>query len=68
MATTAVRPSPAIDSDLCQLCSRCRVVTSCKWQAVIRFDREETPVIDMARCQRCLICVARCDHEAVVLV
>jgi len=68
MAATASRPSPVIDAALCQLCSRCRVVTSCRWQAIIRFDRDETPVIDMARCQRCLVCVARCDYEAVILI
>lgn len=68
MAASVTRPSPIIDPTLCRVCSRCRVAKSCKWQAVIRFDRDETPVIDMALCQRCLVCVAQCEHKAVLLI
>ncbi len=68
MAPVTFRPNLAVDPDLCQLCSRCRVLASCRWQAVLRIDREDPPVIDMARCQRCMVCVARCEFEAVVLI
>lgn len=55
-----------IDSDLCHLCGRCLVASVCRGMAVIRFDREEPPVIDMARCRHCLICLDKCPFGAVV--
>ena len=65
MSAANGRPLPVIDADLCRLCARCRPLSTCKWQAIIRFDRDETPVIDASRCQRCLVCVDRCEYEAV---
>ncbi|HSN78229.1 MAG TPA: 4Fe-4S binding protein [Anaerolineae bacterium] len=58
---------PVIDPDACQLCPRCQVVRACRWQAVIRFDRDEPPVIDAGRCTLCWACVDVCEVGAVVV-
>jgi formate hydrogenlyase subunit 6/NADH:ubiquinone oxidoreductase subunit I len=41
---------------------------ACRWQAVIRFDRDEPPVIDVGRCTLCWACVEVCESGAVVVV
>ena len=66
MSSNGTRPLPIIDADLCRMCIRCRPLSACKWQAIIRFDRDEAPVIDASRCQRCLVCLDRCEYDAVL--
>ncbi len=56
---------PVIDPDLCQHCARCLVQRACRWQAIIRFDRDEPPVIDAGRCTLCWACVEVCESGAV---
>jgi formate hydrogenlyase subunit 6/NADH:ubiquinone oxidoreductase subunit I len=40
---------------------------ACRWQAVIRIDRDEPPVIDVGRCTLCWACVDVCEFGAVVV-
>ena len=55
-----------VDADLCRLCARCLVQRGCRGMAIIRFDRDEPPVIDPARCAHCLICLDKCPFGAVI--
>lgn len=55
---------PSIDPDACRLCARCEVARACRRMAVIRFDRDEPPVIDVARCTLCLACLEKCPFGA----
>jgi Fe-S-cluster-containing hydrogenase component 2 len=54
--------------DACRLCARCLAQRACRWQAVIRFDRDEPPVIDVGRCTACWACVDVCEFGAVVVI
>ncbi|NOZ71848.1 MAG: 4Fe-4S dicluster domain-containing protein [Chloroflexi bacterium] len=54
-----------IDDSLCRLCRRCLVMKACRYMAVIRFDRQEAPVIDVGRCTKCGACLHSCPFEAV---
>ena len=61
------KPVPRIDEELCQACRRCPVISACRGRAVLRFERDEPPVIDAARCDGCYACIPACPYEAVVL-
>lgn len=66
MALNSVTKHLTIDTDLCHLCGRCAVMRNCRAMAVVWFDRDEPPVIDLARCQHCLACMDKCPFGAVV--
>ncbi len=55
-----------IDEQRCQACRRCEVLRACRGMAVLRFERDEPPVIDVSRCKTCLVCVDHCPYAAVV--
>lgn len=55
-----------IDEAACLLCSRCLAQRACKGMAIIRFDREEAPVVDVARCRLCWACLPHCPAQAVI--
>ncbi len=57
-----------VQEDICQNCRKCLVQRGCKYMAVLRFDRDEPPYIDMARCTLCGACLQICPFGAVVLV
>ncbi|MCB9130974.1 MAG: 4Fe-4S binding protein [Anaerolineales bacterium] len=39
---------------------------SCRGMAVLRFDRDEPPVIDVSRCMNCQVCMGMCPFGAVI--
>ncbi|HRX02941.1 MAG: 4Fe-4S binding protein [Anaerolineae bacterium] len=66
MTQTANDRHLAIDDQLCQMCARCLVMRSCRGMAVLRFDRDEPPVIDVSRCMNCQVCMGMCPFGAVI--
>jgi MinD superfamily P-loop ATPase len=64
MAYPAPDHYPSLDPHACQLCARCEVARACRRMAVIRFDRDEPPVIDVARCTLCFACAGCCAFDA----
>jgi MinD superfamily P-loop ATPase len=57
---------PTIDYERCQACGKCVAAQHCRFKAFVRFDREEPPYIDVARCGGCGDCTPHCPHEAIV--
>ena len=55
-----------VDDDLCQACQRCLAKKICRGNAFIRFDRAETPFIDMSRCWGCMECISECPFDAIL--
>ena len=55
-----------IDEGRCRVCARCLAKSACRGGAIRVIDRDEAPVIDMARCRGCLVCVPACPTGAVV--
>jgi len=55
-----------VEDDLCQACKNCLAGEICRGNAFRRFDREETPFIDMSRCWGCMECIPECPFDAVV--
>jgi len=56
---------PVIDESLCRLCRRCLVMKACRYMAIIRFARDEAPVIDVGRWTKCGACLHVCPFDAV---
>ncbi|MBC8505722.1 MAG: 4Fe-4S binding protein [Anaerolineales bacterium] len=63
---TARTISLKVDDSLCQICLRCAPKKMCRGNAFIRFDREDTPFIDMSRCWGCMECIPECPFDAIV--
>lgn len=57
-----------IDETACRLCRRCMAGDICRGKAFVRFDREDSPFVDMSRCWGCLSCLTTCPFGAVVKV
>ncbi len=55
-----------VDDDRCMACGECLANEVCRGKAFIRFEREETPFLDMSRCWGCMVCMEACPYEAVV--
>jgi len=56
-----------VDDDLCRACRKCLAGDACRGNAFVRFDREESPFLDMSRCWGCMICIPACPFGAVVV-
>ncbi len=56
---------PVIDEELCALCRRCAAMKACKGRAIFRFDRDEAPYVDVARCLQCWVCIDECPFGAI---
>jgi Fe-S-cluster-containing hydrogenase component 2 len=54
-----------IDDTTCRRCGRCPAGDTCRGNAFIRYERDESPFIDMSRCWGCLKCVIICPFGAV---
>jgi Pyruvate/2-oxoacid:ferredoxin oxidoreductase delta subunit len=55
-----------VDDDRCQRCKTCLSDGICRGNAFVRFERAESPYINMSKCWGCLVCVKACPFEAVV--
>ena len=55
-----------VDDDLCHVCKKCLADQVCRGNAFVRFDREDSPFIDMSRCWGCMLCVEACPFGAIV--
>lgn len=55
-----------VDDRLCRSCRQCLARNVCRGNAFIRFERDETPFLDMSRCWGCLDCLPVCPFGAVV--
>ncbi|RME74061.1 MAG: 4Fe-4S ferredoxin, partial [Chloroflexi bacterium] len=38
----------------------------CRVKAIVRFDRDEPPVVDIHRCYGCMVCIVECPFKAVI--
>ena len=56
-----------VDDDLCQICDICEAGAVCRGNAFRRFERDDSPFLDMSRCWGCLLCVPACPFDAVVM-
>ena len=66
MQGTARNTMLKVDDDLCAICKKCIARSVCRGNAFRRFDREDSPFIDMSRCWGCMDCVPVCPHNAVI--
>ncbi|MEW6716538.1 MAG: 4Fe-4S binding protein [Chloroflexota bacterium] len=55
-----------IDDGLCQACHRCLAAEACKVRALVRFDLDDPPYLDMSRCYDCRLCILACPFDAVL--
>jgi Fe-S-cluster-containing hydrogenase component 2 len=56
---------PEIDWELCQVCNPCLAKPACRTRAVVKFDPDEPPFIEMERCNGCAKCVPACPFAAI---
>ena len=63
---TATNITLQVDEGACRACEECAAGAVCRGNAFRRFEREETPFLDMSRCWGCLDCVPACPYGAVV--
>ena len=54
-----------IMAENCQTCGRCLAAESCKVRAILRFDPEEIPYLDVERCYDCRLCLKACPFGAI---
>ena len=54
-----------VEETACRHCRRCLAGDICRGNAFIRFERDESPFIDMSRCWGCLVCLPACPFEAI---
>ena len=66
MSLSSSRAIPTIEYERCQLCAACAAKEHCRFKAIVRFDREEPPYIEVNLCGGCGDCIEHCPHEAIV--
>jgi len=54
-----------IDVEKCQVCRRCLASDACKVRAIMRFDRDEPPFLEIDRFYDCRLCVPACPFGAI---
>ena len=55
-----------VDDAACRRCRRCLAGDICRGHAFVRFDRTDSPFIDMSKCWGCLICTPTCPFGAIL--
>jgi len=68
IGSVAGKSSLHIDPERCHLCRKCLAQKVCKTRAIVRFDREDAPFIDVHRCYGCLVCMTECPFQAVLTI
>jgi TPP-dependent indolepyruvate ferredoxin oxidoreductase alpha subunit len=63
---TARNVTLKVDETRCQVCRTCLAAETCRGNAFLRLDRQESPFIDMSRCWGRFTCIPACPFEAVV--
>lgn len=58
---------PVIDWQICQVCNPCQAIAVCRTRAIIQIDADETPYIELGRCNGCGACVLACPNQAIVM-
>ncbi len=58
---------PTLDYSLCQACRPCEAAAHCRFKAFLLIDRDEPPIIDVARCGGCGDCVPHCPYQCLVV-
>lgn len=56
-----------VDDKLCHVCGKCLAGDACRGNAFRRFEKDESPFLDMSRCWGCMICIPACPFGAVVV-
>lgn len=56
---------PEINWETCQACFPCLARQACKTRAIIKIDPDEPPVLEIARCNSCGLCVLACTCGAI---
>ncbi len=56
---------PVIDAEICRICRVCQARRACRMKAIVRFDPDDLPFVDGARCRGCLVCLPACPFGAV---
>ncbi len=54
-----------VEDTQCRACRGCPASEVCRGNAFIRFDKTDSPFIDMSRCWGCMLCVPACPFGAV---
>lgn len=55
-----------IDAARCRSCEKCPARQTCKFKAIVRFERIEPPFVDAHRCHGCKLCIIECPHQAII--
>jgi MinD superfamily P-loop ATPase len=56
---------PSVDYDQCHACAKCEAAKHCPRRALVRFDRDEPPYVEVTLCGGCGDCVQHCPYEAI---
>lgn len=58
---------PEINYSLCQSCNPCEARLACKTRAVMQIDPDDSPYIELGRCNSCAACVTACNYGAILM-
>ena len=56
-----------VDDGLCQICPECLAAQACKVRAIVRYDSDEAPYLDVQRCYDCRLCLPACPFGALII-
>ena len=57
----------SIQDGMCGLCPKCLAAQACKIRAIVRYDRDEAPYLDVQRCYDCRLCLPACPYDALTI-
>lgn len=56
-----------IADEQCQMCDPCEAAAVCTVRAIVRYEPDEPPYLDVQRCYDCRLCLSACPFNAVLL-